>query len=72
MKVVVDKENCPATGNVRNRYGNIVTTNFDFPSKMVTRIELLNTKIGKMGIYGIKIGELVVVMIMIVLANAEV
>ena len=33
MKVVVDGENCPETGDVRNRYGNIVITNFRLPEQ---------------------------------------
>ena len=69
MKAVVEGADRPATGDVRGKYGAIVATNFDFRSKMVTCVELLNAKIEKMGTYGIKMPEPIVVMI--ILANVE-
>ena len=69
MKVVIEGADRPATGDVRGKYGSIVATNFDFRSKMVTCVELLNANIEKMGTYGIKMPEPIVVMI--ILANVE-
>ena len=69
MKAVVEGADRPATGDVRGKYGAIVATNFDFQSKIVTCVELLNANIEKMGTYGIKMPEPIVVMI--ILANVE-
>ena len=50
---------------MRNKYGNIIATNFEFLSKIVTCVELLNSKIEKIGTFGIKGGEPIIVVVIL-------
>ena len=69
IKAMVEGADRPATQDVRKKFTGIIATNFDFRTKIVTCVEVLNSKLEKMATYGITIGEPIVVMI--ILAEVE-
>ena len=69
MQAVIDGTDRPATKDVRQQHGAIIATGFDFLQKMLTCVEILNSRIPKIGTYGIKVGPDQVVMV--ILANSE-
>ena len=69
MRVVFEGSKRPATTDMRKLYGSLCSTKFDFRIKMVVNVERLRSQAAKSNGYGVKVGEEVIVLIII--ANIE-
>ena len=69
MRAVIEGAERPATIDVRKLYVSLCSTKFDFRIKMVANVEHLRSQTAKYNGYGVKVGEDVIVLIII--ANIE-
>ena len=69
MRAVIEGAERPATIDVRKLYVSLCSTKFDFRIKMVVNVERLRSQAAKSKGYGVKVGEDVIVLIII--ANIE-
>ena len=66
MRSVIEGAELPATIDVRKLYVSLCSTKFDFRIKMVVNVERLRSQAAKSNGYGVKVGEDVIVLIIIV------
>jgi hypothetical protein len=69
MRAVIKGAECPATIKVCKIYVSLCSTKFDFRIKMVVNVERLRSQAAKSKGYGVKVGEDVIVLIII--SNVE-
>ena len=69
MRAVIEGAERPATINVCKLYVSLCSTKFDFRIKMVVNVECIRSQAAKSNGYGVKVGEDVIVLIII--ANIE-
>ena len=65
MRAVIEGAERPATIDVRKLYVSLCSTNFDFRIKMIVNVERLRYQAAKSNGYGVKLGEDVIVLIII-------